>query len=125
MKFCSQCDNMYYIKTTSKDSNDLIYYCRNCKYEDPMISTEGACIIDSHSQCNNIQFNQAINQYTKDDPTLPRVHNIKCPNAECESNKSNDDSFPEVIYLRYDDANMKYVYICNSCDNIWKTNDEN
>ena len=29
MKFCSQCDNMYYIKTTSKDSNDLIYYCRN------------------------------------------------------------------------------------------------
>ena len=27
----------------------------------------------------------------------------------------------EVIYLRYDDTNMKYIYLCTHCDQVWKT----
>ena len=69
-------------------------------------------------------MNYIINKYTKLDPTLPRVYNIKCPNAECKSNHFDKNySYPEVIYLRYDDANMKYAYICAECDKIWKTTD--
>ena len=30
----------------------------------------------------------------------------------------------EVIYLRYDNKNMKYIYICTLCDKIWKTNEQ-
>ena len=124
MKFCTQCDNMYYIGIDEKNTNELIYYCRNCKHIDDTLSTEGACIIDTHSQ-NNANFNHTINKYTKMDPTLPRVYNIKCPNVECKSNKHEGDyKFPEVIYMRYDDANMKYVYICNDCDNKWKTSNK-
>ena len=33
-----------------------------------------------------------------------------------------DDSVPrEVIYLRYDDTNMKYIYLCTVCNTIWNT----
>ena len=33
-----------------------------------------------------------------------------------------DDAAPrEVIYLRYDDINMKYIYLCAVCNTIWNT----
>ena len=71
-------------------------------------------------------FNHVINNYTKLDPTLPRMKNIKCPNAECSSNKKDEEkyTYPEVIYMRYDDSNMKYAYICSHCDFVWKTNNK-
>ena len=31
------------------------------------------------------------------------------------------ESMREVIYIRYDDINMKYVYLCVHCDTTWKT----
>jgi rubrerythrin len=152
-----------------------------------------------------------VNEYTKYDPTLPRINSIKCPNQECESNTmsggggsgsgtgadagkikikkaattkslkkyvdsanksaaeamesakesekilkaieeeeaaeaqeeaqaqakktssslaenevvnySNDatKSKREVMYIRYDDINMKYVYVCVYCNTTWKT----
>ena len=30
----------------------------------------------------------------------------------------------DIIYLRYDDENMKYLYICSSCNFTWKTDDK-
>lgn len=125
MKFCSQCDNMYYISINENNTNELTYYCRNCKYQDSTISSEGVCIIDTHTEgSKNIHFNHIINKYTKLDPTLPRVRNIKCPNVECKSNNFDKEYvYPEVIYMRYDDADMKYVYICVVCDNMWNTTD--
>jgi hypothetical protein len=34
-----------------------------------------------------------------------------------------DKTESSVIYLRYDDNNMKYLYICEECDTTWKTDD--
>ena len=48
-------------------------------------------------------------------------------NSECSSNKSNNEekggepSEKEILYIRYDDKNMKFVYLCANCDTIWKT----
>ena len=28
-----------------------------------------------------------------------------------------------LSYIRYDDANLKYIYICSTCDTTWKTDD--
>ena len=52
------------------------------------------------------------------DPTLPRLDNIPCPNKECPSNNGSDK---EVIYIRYDDTNLKFIYLCVHCDKIWKS----
>ena len=68
------------------------------------------------------EFSHIINKYTKLDPTLPRINNILCPNSECSTNKDNTER--EIIYIRYDDANMKYVYLCSTCDTVWKTEDK-
>ena len=28
---------------------------------------------------------------------------------------------PEVIFIRYNEVDMKYVYLCSKCDTVWKT----
>ena len=28
----------------------------------------------------------------------------------------------DVLYLRYDENNLKYLYLCSICDTTWKTN---
>ena len=35
--------------------------------------------------------------------------------------KEKNDNGREVIYIRYYDINMKYVYLCVNCDTTWKT----
>ena len=74
---------------------------------------------DSATQPDNTSH--IINKYTKLDPTLPRISTILCPNPNCRTNT--DDMSKEIIYIRYDDANMKYVYLCSTCDTVWKTED--
>ena len=72
---------------------------------------------------NNSQlYSQVINKYTKFDRTLPRINYIKCPNSSCITNNSDFDSnTKEIIYIRYDNISMKYLYLCSHCDTSWKT----
>ena len=121
MHFCSQCSNMYYIRIDSEDANKLIYYCRNCGNKDSTISVKDITVSTVQLKKSEQEFSHIINKYTKLDPTLPRVSNILCPNADCLTNK--EDVPREIIYIRYDDKNMKYVYLCSSCDTVWKTED--
>ena len=126
MKFCSECNNMYYIKIDNEDSSKLSYYCRNCGHQDKNIDNGGICVIDTHLKKGAHHFEHIVNKYTKLDPTLPRVYNIPCPNTMCCTNivqkqrdKDNNDSSREVLYIRYDDSKLKYLYMCCKCDNIW------
>lgn len=123
MHFCSQCGNMYYIKLLGLSEDNLIYYCRKCGYEDNTISNDikNLCVSKTHISNNTKLYSQVVNKYTKLDPTLPRIKNIKCPNDSCVTNTQSSQDDHEIIYLRYDDTNMKYVYLCNSCDYVWKT----
>ncbi len=45
MNFCSNCDNMYYIKL-SDDESELVYYCRNCGNVDDKILDVNKCILE-------------------------------------------------------------------------------
>ena len=123
MKFCIKCDNMYYIGINADDPNQLTYYCRNCKYKDETITEEGVCVLNTQLTHTEQKFNHIVNKYTKLDPTLPRIYNVKCPNTECKTNHADHKSPVEVIYVRYDDDQLKYLYICSECDTTWKTND--
>lgn len=120
MHFCSVCNNMYYLRIDEKNPNKLDYYCRNCGHEDKLLAHDNMCISKTYIKKNDQSFNHIINEYTKLDPTLPRVNTILCPNAECETNTNNVKR--EIIYIRYDDTNMKYVYLCSECSTIWQTN---
>ena len=122
MRFCANCNNKLYTSVTSENSDKLVYYCRNCKYVDEDIGEEGVIVLNSQLKKGEQRFNHIINRYTKLDPTLPRIYNMKCPNLECSTNKTPEDKC-EIIYMRYDDENMKYLYLCVTCDSIWKTDD--
>ena len=72
------------------------------------------------------KYTHIVNKFTKLDPTLPRTNAIKCPNQECISNHEEAEKRREreVIYIRYDDINMKYIYLCSNCDTMWKTDEQ-
>jgi DNA-directed RNA polymerase subunit M/transcription elongation factor TFIIS len=129
---------MYYIKINGEDANTLVYYCRFCGHEDNEPTDDGVVVLRTEYKKTEQQFSHMINRYIKHDPTLPRITNVKCPNEGCKSNGSTDKGHgasgghdssvaskdaSSVIYLRYDDANMKYLYICEHCDTTWKTDD--
>jgi DNA-directed RNA polymerase subunit M/transcription elongation factor TFIIS len=217
---------MYYLKITDEDGNigdTLIYYCRNCGHEDTTLNTTNICVSDMQLLTSEKKYTHIVNEYTKFDPTLPRINTIKCPNQECssngfaggvgktaeekalkasmkaeekamktamkleekaaktamkaaskaatskaatskaatskaaaskkdtkkktgleqvleeqeelqeeqqaeqqaqaqqEQNEASGENNREVIYIRYDDTNMKYVYLCVHCDTTWRT----
>jgi hypothetical protein len=121
---------MYYISVTPE--NELQYYCRNCGNIDNTVASENICVskMNMKHSTTNQSFSQVVNKYTKLDPTLPRIHTMRCPNDECPSNAGSSGGGgggarnkpkSEIIYVRYDDTNLKYVYLCAKCDKVWNT----
>lgn len=121
MHFCSNCSNMYYIRINSDDPNKLVYYCRKCGNEDKLLAIENVCVSKTQIKKTEQSFSHIINKYTKLDPTLPRINTVLCPNPDCITNTEGKSR--EIIYIRYDDANMKYVYLCSDCNTVWQTNE--
>jgi len=121
MHFCTECDNMYYLKIMENDANSLIYYCRNCGHENTTLTAENVCVSDTQIKRSEDQYVHIVNEYTKYDPTLPRINTITCPNSICPSNDETAKVEREVIYIRYDDTNMKYMYVCAICNTSWKS----
>lgn len=116
MHFCSICDNVYFIKVN--EDKDMVYFCKSCGNEEVKKKDNGSiCIIDDNKVDDATKYSQYMNKYLKYDPTLPRVANIKCTNPACTKG---DDQPNEVIYLKYDHPNMKYMYYCCHCEYFWR-----
>lgn len=125
MHFCTECGNMYYLRLKTEGSDQLIYYCRNCGHTDDSLQETNLYVSKKEIQVS-MNYKNKINKYTKLDPTLPRINTIDCPNKECASNTTEGKSQTpqeekEILYIRYDDKNMKFVYMCAVCDTIWRT----
>lgn len=120
MNFCVKCDNLYYLKLKDDSQNNLIYYCRHCGHETNEFDSKNVCVLNTQIKRTDEKYTHVVNEYTKFDPTLPHIKTIKCPNQTCKGSTSQSD----IIYLRYDDVNIKYVYMCTHCDTTWKTNDQ-
>ena len=120
MHFCIECNNMYYIRISDDDSNKLIYYCRNCGHEDSGLDVDNLMISSVTVKDSAAEITH-VNKYTKLDPTLPRIKDILCPNPGCDTNTKKSPR--EIVYIRYDDINMKYIYLCSTCDYTWKIDD--
>ncbi len=126
MNFCEKCGNMYYLKISEQTQDKLVYHCRKCGFIDEnLVANEDGviCVSKTHIKKSRQNYSSVINEYTKLDPTLPRIKTIRCPNVECSSNtssESKENTENEIIFLRYDDNNMKYIYLCSNCDYSWK-----
>ena len=117
---CPKCDYYMPLERISDTPADLefIRKCRNCGYqqqEEPglvMEMTVQEKISDS--------YKVVLNEFTKKDPRLPHVKNLKCPNDSCPSRQPGGPE-SDVIYIKYDTANLKFIYLCTHCPTQWKS----
>lgn len=121
MRFCSKCENMCYISIDETNPNLINHYCRMCGHIENL--SNDLCILDTYCSNNVNTNNNVINEYTKYDPTLPHLNNIDCINDECICN-TNKNISRDIIFIRYDNKNLKNIYLCTHCDTSWKTNDQ-
>jgi DNA-directed RNA polymerase subunit M/transcription elongation factor TFIIS len=106
---------MYYLKLN--DDKNLINFCKYCGHEDEnILNTQNLKVLKYSKESKNNDIH--INQYTKYDPTLPHMTTIKCPNVNCVSNLD-EKIEQDIVSIRYDDNNMKYMYCCCHCDYSW------
>lgn len=118
MKFCPVCQNMLYMRIDGDDAH-LNMYCKHCSYNEQADARNKKDIIISRMETSDgtADYKQYMTADIKHDPTLPRVNHIKCPNSSCTST----DVTREVIYLKYDPINLKYLYFCTTCETFWTT----
>ena len=123
IRFCIKCDNKYYHMI---QNNELIYYCRVCGNKEMNVNKEALCVLDTNVNQGTSNFDYIVNKYTKYDPTLPHIF-VHCPNEKCKTNHQKKENHKEelgvtdAIYLRYDNVNLKFLYICTECEFKWKT----
>jgi DNA-directed RNA polymerase subunit M/transcription elongation factor TFIIS len=123
IKFCPTCKFYLFpdVRPATNDeevSQELKRYCKNCGYSER--DSAGGIILETNLQEKVSEgYKVILNEFTRLDPTLPHVKNIKCPNNDCRTNKAQAE--PDVIYLKYDAIHMKYLYICNVCGDQWRS----
>ena len=126
--FCEKCDNMLVTRIeivdakgpdgVSVDSDNesdsegeqtrLVCYCRQCNFSIDNTETTKSVYHNNYNM-DNIKRTHLVNKFTAYDATLPRALGIKCPNAGCPAKKA------DIRYIKYDEDNMKYIYICLDC----------
>lgn len=112
MEFCRVCDNMMFLKI----EDELKHHCRKCKHEEPIIA-DHYVVSKTNYRRSEQKYETIVNEHTKLDITLPRVANIACPNPACDTTSETD-----IIYIRYDDTEMLFLYLCRKCDMKWNNN---
>lgn len=182
MNFCPKCDFMLYTKRIPDGDTGnfkLKNYCRNCTWEGEYSSDgDERIIVYKRNYTNEFLTEQSsLSDNIINDPTLPRISNIKCVNTKCLTNiddhnvyeitnfsdqdiifikenfsnivsenenkiiiKLNDEENisvfdssetdmlvnkfvkpnREVIFMKYDPLNLKYMYYCTTCFTTWK-----
>ncbi len=131
MRFCTRCDNMLYISLRPDESKDgkpleLTYSCKHCGFVvtaneatqagDARAARDTAVLSTDYTD-DQTSYKQHATPYLRFDPTLPRVSDIACANERC----SRAEGAPnEVIEVKYDAGNLKYLYHCVHCLSFWK-----
>lgn len=113
--FCPTC--RFYLYLNQQDDK-LLRTCRNCGYQEE--DKKGGLILEIDLKEKTSEgYKILVNQYTEFDPTLPHVTSIRCPNDGCDSNTGSKER--DVIYIKHDAINLKYLYICTVCKEQWRS----
>lgn len=137
MNFCPKCENLLVLEqgsnetTTSAGQKQKNYFlnriCTNCEYSE--VDNKGGLVNETIVQERASEgYKILLNEFTRQDPTLPHVGTLPCPNttgdpsvgkAICPTHSSNTPR--DVIIIKYDAQNMKFLYICNVCGEQWRS----
>ena len=117
VSFCKHCENMLYIYADT-DNHELYHACKSCGNTEKI---DGKSRLIYNNNQTKLDKSEIINSnpYITHDITLPTIKgnkNIKCNNDLCDAEETN------ITYIKYDEVNMRYIYICNHCGSKWKNN---
>jgi DNA-directed RNA polymerase subunit M/transcription elongation factor TFIIS len=108
---------MLYIKyTIENEEHNLHLHCKFCNNIQE-IDNNVPKLISRTSFKDDESINKWIKPDIEKDVTLPRVTNILCVNTECTKAKDKDN---EIILVRYNKVDVKYIYFCVHCKKFWK-----
>ena len=108
--FCKNCDNFMFT-FVDVDKNKLYNGCKVCGNKDD-IDTDSNNYI--YKTTTKIDISNIINSNIVNDITLPKIKNnsnITCITDDCDSK--------EITYIKYNEKNMDYLYICTKCGQKW------
>jgi hypothetical protein len=99
-----------------KNSNSMMFYCANCNIHDVPTDISDLCVSRTEMKTTAKAIN-AINEYSKSDPTLAHLTNIPCANKDCPTHTENVPW--DVVYFKYDEINMNICNLCTVCEHTW------
>lgn len=134
MNFCPVCDYLLFIetyydekiekKTTSGENIRVRNICKNCGHKDDIDNENDdeklIMISNTTNAIDNVDVSSFMNKYTIHDKTTPHVDNIPCQNLECVTLQDGSTVTNDVMFVRYDHINLKYLYQCVHCHHTWK-----
>lgn len=140
MNFCPKCENYLYLEQMSETKKVMVdgvetpkvefwlnRRCKTCGYVEK--DTTGGLVNETIVQERASEgYKILLNEFTRQDPTLPHVNTLPCPNttgnpatgkAICKTYTGGAPR--DVIIIKYDAQNMKFLYICNVCGEQWRS----
>lgn len=116
MEFCEVCDNLLYIR--AEDEYALVKHCKHCDFSKKVTTGQSFKVNETLYSEDQLLYDQFQNKYLRHDPTLPRIRDpaLPCPNPDCTGPKD----MPQIIYIKYQSTNMKYMYCCDHCGFVFK-----
>ena len=117
IRFCPTCRYYLYLQVEGEEQN-LFRVCRSCGYKEEDV--KGGLVMETTVREHATEgYKILLNEYTRQDPRLPRLKTIPCPDTACDSNHGKAPS--DVIYIKHDAVNMLYMYICDVCGFTWRS----
>jgi hypothetical protein len=123
IRFCPVCRYYLYLQAASDLSKGgeaiNVRLCRNCgfKEEDKKGGLVSEILVKERSAEG---YKILLNEFTTRDFRLPHIRgSLKCPSAICDTNTKGVES--DIIYLKDDQVNLTYLYICNHCNTQWRS----
>ena len=117
MDYFKTCPNCRYYLHAVVEDNKLVRKCKSCGITE---EDKGGLIMESYiKEKSSDSWKIEINEFTRQDPTLPYLRDLKCPNTNCSSNKGTSQK--KIYLIKYDNENLKFVYVCDNCEQTWTT----
>jgi len=112
MRFCEVCDNLLYVKVAAGALVDQCNYC-GCSYS---VESSTAPVLETDYRDDRAKYHHLLTELLHEDPTLPRVDNVPCPNEACSRPSRAKGN---VLYVKYDPVNVRFLYSCCYCKAFW------
>jgi DNA-directed RNA polymerase subunit M/transcription elongation factor TFIIS len=115
--FCEKCEFMTELLV---EEERLYNSCQTCGHKQEVLE-ENKYIYEQVNERFDLSEIINSNDYKTHDVTLPKISTnstIKCVDEKCPSHNDPDS---RITYFKYDNEEMKYLYVCDHCGVSWKT----